>query len=165
MRDFFISYRSPDFEAAKWIKMQLEGFGYSVFVQKYDLEHTTDHQQIIRQIDQALRDSHVTVVCLSNNFVANLRRPGDFVYVKREFDRSQPGRLLMVLLEPLPFEASLAAGDPVRMYDCYMLERRRRLADAAYARRGPPGRLPFRNPRKFTSEDIRRMSRRPEDRD
>jgi hypothetical protein len=36
MRDFFVSFASPDTDWAEWIAWTLENAGYSVFFQKWD---------------------------------------------------------------------------------------------------------------------------------
>jgi hypothetical protein len=163
MRDFFISYRRPDVTGALWVQHELDLAGYSVWIQKRDLEHTTTRPAAFTEIDSKLRRSHILVVCLSYDYLGADDRKAAYEYTKYEFDRFPHERQLILLFEPLHFESDLQAAHPVRMYDCWREERKRRLLAAARAKRGTPWKLQYGfNPRGLTEAQVRRIAGRPD---
>lgn len=162
MRDFFISYRRPDLVGALWVQRELDRNGYSVWIQERDQERLTNRQAIFATIDEQLRQSHILVVCLSYSYIGSNDRENAHEYTKYEFDHVPRDRHLVLLFEPLHFESELDAAHPVRMYDCWRVERKRRLVAAARAKRGASWKLPYEhNPRRLTAEQVRRMAGGP----
>ncbi len=137
--DFFISYASADRAWAEWIAWQLEGGGYRVVVQAWEL---TPGSSWIREMEHAISTVERVLVVLSPAYLASTHGEPEW----RLFDALDPtgalGLLLPVRVLPVEPPAPLATQVFVDLVDKGADEARAALLAAAKGARGRPAAEP-----------------------
>jgi hypothetical protein len=157
VKDFFISYATPDYRKARWIRDVFKEARHSWIMYE---DNMSPFQSYRENIPEALQNAYVMVVCASPQYRARQD-------CQTEFNLMPASRMLIVLMEQ--FSVRIVNKVGARVLDINQVkgtnEQREQLLLAAKTRlvevkSRPLEKVNFPQPRKLTAQQVKDMTRR-----
>ena len=101
MRDFFISYNSIDQKWATWIAWILEGVGYTVYVQAWDI---LPGDNFVAEMQEAMTKTRKTVAVLTERYFESKYAKREWTAAIARDPEGTEGRLVPIKVEPCKTE-------------------------------------------------------------
>ena len=104
LKEYFLSYCSPDLPWAEWIAWQLENEGYSTVLQAWDFRAGSD---LILEMDKAAREAKRIIAVLSPDYFKSKFTPSEWATVFRRNPKGEHGLLVPVRVRKCDVEGLL----------------------------------------------------------